>query len=261
MVTAFLDIGAETEGKMNTFDRVFKEIFGNGLKEHGFCAAQGSVFLKLINECIVQFIMPKKLRPCEKGTKCFTVEAGMMSIYCEGLGKAFLERYCRDLAQLSYYSGKKHDNKDLNDFPYNDENASLIVQHVYDLTEEYILPLFGKVKDITDYKALCRKIFVGNLRYADSFSGDSLLLIKTKDREDFMDMLNESYNEEKAMIDSGLSGCSYEEAYRLLYNGIIKTIPEPRDKVFADPVLFSAAVKEADERAEQNLEYLHSLGL
>ena len=97
-------------------------------------------------------------------------------------------------------------------------------------------------------------------RACDTFEGESLVLIKTDNHDDFQTYFQQHLDELYAQIDAGNVGDGYtkEMAYDDLFHGIIESIVYPRDKVYSDKSLYNEALEEAERRKSENMKKLYS---
>ena len=91
-------------------------------------------------------------------------------------------------------------------------------------------------------------------------SGESLVLIKTDNHDDFQTYFQQHLDELYAQIDAGNVGDGYtkEMAYDDLFHGIIESIVYPRDKVYSDKSFYNEALEEAERRKSENMKKLYS---
>ena len=101
---------------------------------------------------------------------------------------------------------------------------------------------------------------INKLRACDTFEGESLVLIKTDNHDDFQTYFQQHLDELYAQIDAGNVGDGYtkEMAYDDLFHGIIESIVYPRDKVYSDKSLYNEALEEAERRKSENMKKLYS---
>jgi hypothetical protein len=107
-----------------------------------------------------------------------------------------------------------------------------------------------------------KKYSIDLLWNCDSFKGESLILIKADNHDDFQEFFQQQLDELCARIDAGDVGDGYtkEMAYNDLFHGIIESIVYPRDKVYSDN-LYNEALKEAERRKNENMRKLYSYKL
>ena len=98
------------------------------------------------------------------------------------------------------------------------------------------------------------------MRACDTFEGESRVLIKTDNHDDFQTYFQQHLDELYAQIDAGNVGDGYtkEMAYDDLFHGIIESIVYPRDKVYSDKSLYNEALEEAERRKSENMKKLYS---
>lgn len=126
--------------------------------------------------------------------------------------------------------------------------------------KERLMPIFNRVYDLDSFIDFLKEYLINKLRACDTFEGESLVLIKTDNHDDFQTYFQQHLDELYAQIDAGNVGDGYtkEMAYDDLFHGIIESIVYPRDKVYSDKSLYNEALEEAERRKSENMKKLYS---
>lgn len=126
--------------------------------------------------------------------------------------------------------------------------------------KESLMPIFNRVYDLDSFIDFLKEYSINKLRACDTFEGESLVLIKTDNHDDFQTYFQQHLDELYAQIDAGNVGDGYtkEMAYDDLFHGIIESIVYPRDKVYSDKSLYNEALEEAERRKSENMKKLYS---
>ena len=240
---------------MATFNRIFKDIYTEVLKEQGFkYNSKYGYFFRIINNELIQYITNIKLSGLGKGVKCFNVFAGIVSIYSESVDKDFLRTVGSGLGTYTKIPSDKIG------MYYTEEQVPQLINESLVKTLKYIIPLFNEVVDLNTYIAFRKKINgLMEIKGADVFWADSLALIMSDNHDDFNDVFQEKMNIVKEQIQLKKIGTTYEEEYKSWSVAIFTNIVEARDKVYQDKQLYSKAITEAERRKCANLEYLRSM--
>ena len=247
---------------MKSIQTVYKSIFGQALEPMGFIySKQMKFFFRLINGEIIQFIILKPGPSKLEGYKDFSVSAGIRTIYTETMEKDLFLNSTRSLMHFGGLGLTYEQRGPLLSTPYSDATIEESVNFALEKTLEYIIPRFSEVTDL----ASCIEYYKGHglsmLKRADSFSEDSLILIKANNHDTFMSELHESVARDLKGLKEGKAGDDYDSTYELFYRAFITFTAEPRDRVYNDPELYAKALAEIERRAAANLEVLKSYGL
>lgn len=148
-------------------------------------------------------------------------------------------------------------------FEYDDNTMEEIISITALYVREHLLPVINQVFDFNSYIEYLKKYSIDLLWNCDSFKGESLILIKADNHDDFQKFFQQQLDELCARIDAGDVGDGYtkEMAYNDLFHGIIESIVYPRDKVYSDKDLYHEALKEAERRKNENMRKLYSYKL
>jgi len=221
-----------------TIDKAFKDVYSNLLEEYGYqYCAKLKRFVKVVNEELIYFFGIKKVPAYKKGKKCFTVKAGISSVYF--FYECFEMLFDFNEGELYEFSPTRNY---VRGFEYNKENIIGMMEKSAEITKELIIPIFDKVKDLKSYVKYTKNYNVNVLGLCDKFLFDSLVLILTNDHDDFMELMKNAKDDEKDFV----------------RNRIKELYTTPRDKVYNDPELLKVAYEEAEKRKKENLAMLES---
>lgn len=92
--------------------------------------------------------------------------------------------------------------------------------------KERLMPIFNRVYDLDSFIDFLKEYSINKLRACDTFEGESLVLIKTDNHDDFQTYFQQHLDELYAQIDAGNVGDGYtkEMAYDDLFHGIIEVL-------------------------------------
>lgn len=141
------------------------------------------------------------------------------------------------------------------------------MEEIISTTASYVkkrmMPIFNQVYDLNSFIDFLREYSIDLLWDCDSFQGESLILIKADNHDDFQDYFKKKVDEINAQIDAGMAGEGYTKkmAYDDLFHGIIENIVYSRDKVYSDNNLYNEAMEEAERRKSENMKKLYSYKL
>lgn len=241
-----------------SFNSQFKLIFGEAFQSEGFkYCSQLNVFAKMLNEDLLAFIGVKSAPAWNKGAKGFFLTAGIISTYYSSIDKNSIAYAGHD---LNLFLPR---NEARVSFEYNEDTMEEIILETASYVKKSLLHIFNQVYDLDSFIDFLKKYSIDLLRDCDSFKGESLILIKADNHDDFRDYFQEKVDEIDAQIDAGMTGTGYtkEMAYDDLFHGIIESIVYPRDKVYSDKNLYNEAMKEAERRKNENMKKLYNYKL
>lgn len=238
-----------------TFNSEFKRIFSETFQSDGFkYCSKLDAFVKMLSEDLMAFFKAKPAPAWNKESKGFLLVIGVISTYCNSIDKK----------SILYAS------QDLRTFLPKDE---LVVSYEYTeatmeeiLTEKaahlrkILMPVFNKVFDLNSYIEYLKEYSIGRLANCDKFQGESLILIKSDNHDDFQKYFQLHLNKLYTQIDAGNAGEGYTKAmaYDDLFHGIIENIVYPRDKVYSNKDLYKEAMEEAEKRKKENMKKLYN---
>lgn len=236
-----------------TFNACYKAIFGEIIKPDGFSyCSKLNMFVKMLNKELLAFIGTKSAPAWEKGNKGFMITAGIISVYYESIDKNNVQYMSHELFHFLPKDEIKVS------FEYNFDTMEEVINNTAFYVKERLLPVFNTVTDLDSYIEYMKMYSISDLRGCDLYKGESLVLVKADNHDDFQQYFQDSVAEINARIDAGLVGEGYtkEDCYKDFYEGIIEGVVQPRDKVFADSNLLNAALEEADRRKNDNIKKL-----
>ena len=230
-----------------TFNRAFKDIFGTVLyeKEYNY-SSKLNRFIKVYNNELVYSVTYRNIPAVCKGKRCFTVTAGIRTIFYETFDKWGFESTEHDL--LVYYL-RYNDNTIDNSsyiinkmqFIYDEVSLCETIEHALSEVVNFILPILDMVNDLTSYVNYAKRIQMMSLKHGDRFLGDSLVLFLNNNHEDFEDEIEMSSKNDDPVF---IRKCIKED------------IIEPRERVYNDKILLERAFAEAKKRRKCNLDTL-----
>ena len=238
-----------------SFNSQFKHIFGETFQSEGFkYCSKLNVFVKMLNEDLLAFMGVKSAPAWNKGSKGFMVTAGIISTYYDSIEKNSVLMIGHD---LNLFLPK---NEVRISFEYDDNTMDEIISTTALYVRERLIPVINQVFDLNSYIEYLKKYSIDLLWDCDSFKGESLILIKADNHDDFQKFFQEKVDETNAQVDGGMLGVGYtrEDCYNDHFHGIIERVVYPRDKVYSDKNLYNEALEEAERRKKENIKKLYS---
>lgn len=238
-----------------SFNSQFKLIFGEAFQPEGFCyCSKLNAFVKMLNEDLLAFFLTKSAPAWNKDSKGFMLTAGIISTYYESIDKKTILYMGLD---LNAFLPK---NEVRVSFEYDADTMEEVISTTASYVKERLLPVFNRVHDLNSYIEYLKDYSISSLRGCDSFQGDSLVLIKADNHDDFQKYFQKNVDETNARIDAEIVGVGYtkEDCYNDLFHGIIERVVYPRDKVYSDKNLYREALEEIERRKNENMEKLYS---
>ena len=234
-----------------TLKSAFKKIYAERLSTYGYVyCSKLDRFVKVVNNEFLHFIglTSKGYIAFENGYKAFSITGMIVSIYYPYVEKSELNAIS---THLDAYSPAK---ETIYGFKYNEGCMEEALLKSYTYVEQDMLPVMERVIDYDTYIKYQIRMKNEMLSFANKFWLDSLVLIVNNNHDDFMWLVEENF-----------ARASEESKSQLLYDGmrdvIVDFITKPRDEVFEDLDLLSAALEEAKLRKMQNIEKLKSYKL
>ena len=247
---------------MKSIQTVFKSTFGQVLEPQGFIYSKNMrFFFRLINGEIIQYVFLQDVYSPRKGYKDFSIFAGVRSIYADSMEKKALIFSTGDLLYFGGYDIPIEQREEIISISYNEANMEEAVNFALAKSKKIIIPKLNRVTDLDSCIELYKRYRPDMIRDADRFAEDSLILIKANNQDSLIKEFQERLTFHLEQVEIGEMGGDYDYHYESLYDGYIRTIAEPRDRVYNDPELYAKALAEIDRRAAANLEVLKSYGL
>lgn len=238
-----------------SFNSQFKLIFGETFQSEGFrYCTKLNVFVKMLSEDLLAFFGVKSAPAWNKGSKGFMLTAGIISTYYESIDKKTILYMGHD---LNLFLPK---NEGRVSFEYDDDTMEDVISTTAFYVKERLMPVFNRVFDLNSYIEFLKEYSVNLLKGCDSFQGESLVLIKADNHDDFQKHFQKNVEETNAEIDAGRVGKGYtkEDCYNDYFRCCFERIVYPRDKVYSDKNLYREALEEAERRKNENMEKLYS---
>lgn len=272
--------GVDIMAGLNT---VFKQVFGEGLKEQGFVKIKGRqpYLVRVIGGEIIHIITCRNEWCGDKGFKEFSILGRVETIYCDPIMDFSLSPYANsvDLWNLAgFYGEKEPQNCDhdywisISSFTYtagDDISMRGAIEHALVEAKKVMMPFFDGVADLescTDYFARFHGGLITPPKYNendDDFGNEyeeGLLLIKTNNHDDFIEIVRESIDREirkykrlnVPFVPDNMR--KHSEEWRI-------EVVTRRDKIYENPSIYTAALEELERRKCANIEILRSYGL
>lgn len=238
-----------------SFNSQFKLIFGETFQAEGFQYSSSlNAFVKMLSEDLLAFIGVKSAPAWNKGSKGFMLTAGIISTYYESIDKKTILYRGHD---LSSFLPK---NEVRVSFEYDADTMEDVISTTALYVKERLIPVFNQVFDLNSYIEYLKENSIDLLWDCDSFQGESLILIKADNHDDFKKYFQEKVDETNAQIDAGMVGAGYtkEDCYNDYFHCCFERVVYPRDKVYSDKNLYSEALEEIERRKNENMKKLYS---
>lgn len=237
--------------KKETINSTFKKIYGEELLTKGFvyCSKLG-VFIRVIGNELIQYVGIRKMGQWGKDTRGFRVYASVLSLYVNEISKENITRLGSPITLF-----ERNNIPDIHEY-----NDATLEEQVEKSMENFMRYVYGKMCMTVDLESYIRELkYVFRLPFAGAsqFLGDSLALVKADNHDDFLDVLE--IEVDRALTFPIYKSTSREKIRDHFYYGIVESTAGERDKVYNDPELYAAALKECEIRKERNLQTLREL--
>ncbi len=247
-----------------SFKKSFAYIYEPYMKENGFVYNRKyGMFFRIVNDEIVQYFTYYNRLSGIKGIKSFTVEAGMCSMCFQSFERIWLERSCLTVGEFSEIYGDRTNGE--YEYCYNSQeegSAEEAIRRTVPHTQKSILPVLSEVHDLNSYIEYVTKGCLGTINGLKSnFWGDSLVLIKADNHNDFQKEFEELLEIRMQLIREGRESSTYEYHYESLHSSLFEEMVEPRDEIYNNPKLYEKAWEEIRKREEANRKTLQDIGV
>ena len=227
---------------------VFNKTCANELSKYGFQKLKGlACFGRIINNEIFQYVMPVNRKSLEKNKKAFTIVSGVFT------GKYFIDFEFMD--RLPH-----NDLIRLCDLSYDVSSIQTVVDQSIKGFISIMLPYLDQITTLNDYVSYCKRMNISLLRNAEKMWGDSILLVKTNNHDDFIDEYNSICRSVFGEEYNNYNDADSIRTKKIYYDAIIIDTALSRDKVYADKSLYEQAMELIEKRKQHNIEVLKSYG-
>ena len=163
-----------------SFNSQFKLIFGETFQTEGFrYCSKLNVFVKMLNEDLMAFFGVKTAPAWNKGAKGFFLTAGIISTYHSSIDKKSILYAGQDLNSFLPRNEARVS------FEYTEDTMEEIISATALYVKERLMPIFNRVYDLDSFIDFLKEYSINKLRACDTFEGESLVLIKTDNHDDF----------------------------------------------------------------------------
>ena len=241
---------------------VFNKTCVNELSKYGFQKLKGlACFGRIINNEIFQYVMLVNRRSLEKNKKAFTIVSGVFTIYSVALNKELFENYGKYFIDFEFIGRLPHNDLiRLCDLSYDINSIQTVVDQSINGFISIMLPYLDQITTLNDYISYCKRMNISLLRNAEKMWGDSILLVKTNNHDDFIDEYNSICRSVFGEDYNRYNDADSIRTKKIYYDAIIIATAQSRDKVYADNSLYKQAMELIEKRKEHNLEILKSYG-
>lgn len=180
-----------------SFNSQFKLIFGETFQTEGFrYCSKLNVFVKMLNEDLMAFFGVKTAPAWNKGAKGFFLTAGIISTYHSSIDKKSILYAGQDLNSFLPRNEARVS------FEYTEDTMEEIISATALYVKERLMPIFNRVYDLDSFIDFLKEYSINKLRACDTFEGESLVLIKTDNHDDFQTYFQQHLDELYAQIDA-----------------------------------------------------------
>lgn len=242
---------------------VFNNIYAAELSNYGFKKMKGiACFGRIINKDIFQYVMLINRKSLEKNKKGFTIISGIFTVYSPALNKVLFENYGNFFTDFEFMECLPHTELiKLCDLSYDTQSVHSNIKQSLEGFKSVMLPYLNQIITLNDYIGYCRRMKISLLKNAEQMWGDSILLLKTNNHDDFTDdynrictlLLREQYN-------NNLNDPDYIRTKKIYYDAIVVGIAQSRDRVYNDKCLYEQAMNLMEKRKKHNFKILKSYG-
>lgn len=268
---------------MAGLNTVFKQVFGEGLKEQGFVKIKGRqpYLVRVIGGEIIHIITCRNEWCGEKGFKEFSILGSVATVYRASIMDLMLSPHANihDLNTLyEIYREKDPVNFDreygdsIHTFIYkagDDISMRKAMEHALEETKKAMMPFFDGVADLEsciDYFESFKTGLVIPPEYNEndgSFGNEyteGLLFIKTNRHDDLIEKVRESIDREIRRYKRLNVPFAPDNMRKHSEEWRIEVVTR-RDKIYGNPQIYAAALEELERRRHENIETLRSYGL
>lgn len=270
---------------MAGLNTVFKQVFGEGLKEQGFVKIKGRqpYLVRVIGGEIIHIITCRNEWCGEKDCKEFSILGNVATVYNDSIMDLSLSPHANinDLdtiyeiydihTEMAHINFDKEYGDSIYTFIYkagNDISMREVMEHALEETKKVMIPFFDGVADLescTNYFVRFKGGLITPPKYNENEGGfsnyeEGLLFLKTNNHDDLIEMVRESIEREIKRYKSlnvqftPDNMCKRSEEWR------IKVVTR-RDKIYDNPKIYTLALEELERCKHANIEALRSYGL
>lgn len=268
---------------MAGLNAVFKQVFGEGLKEQGFVKIKGRqpYLVRVIGGEIIHIITCRNEWCGEKGFKEFSILGSVATIYRDSIMDLTRSPHANinDLNTLyEIYRDKdplKFDREygdSIHTFIYkasDDISMRKVMEHALKEAKKVMMPFFDGVADLescTDYFARFKGGLIMPPEYNENDGNfgneyeEGLLFIKTNNHDDLIEKVRESIDTEIKRYKRLNVPFAPDNMRKHSEEWRIEVVTR-RDKIYDNPPIYTAALEELERRRRVNIESLRSYGL
>lgn len=271
---------------MATLNTVFKQVFGERLKEYGFVKIKGRqpYFVRVIGDEIIHIITCKNEWCGEAGYGNFSIYGGVATVY-----RRAIDLTCSPRDNTNWLSSLSDIYWKSNPLTYNDRKRIMLMEFLYRKnnenslgsqmrkalieTEKIMIPVLKQVTDLNaciEYYRIFQSPMLNlpslnkeeeNFGYNDYNEG--LLYIQTDNHDDLISVYQKMFVVSAKEIKLGRAKGgrdSLESKARSLEEWRISTVTK-RDQIYNTPYIYKKALEELEERKNTNRKELRSYGL
>lgn len=241
---------------------VFNKTCANELSKYGFQKLKGlACFGRIINNEIFQYVMPVNRKSLEKSKKAFTIVSGVFTVYSPALDKGLFENYGKYFIDFEFMDRLPHNDLiRLCDLSYDVSSIQTVVDQSIKGFISIMLPYLDQITTLNDYVSYCKRMNISLLRNAEKMWGDSILLVKTNNHDDFIDEYNSICRSVFGEEYNNYNDADSIRTKKIYYDAIIIDTALSRDKVYADKSLYEQAMQELERRKRNNIQQLQAYG-
>lgn len=246
---------------------VFKQVFGEGLKEEGFVKIKGrQPYLVRVVEGgeIIHVITCREKWLGEPGFKAFQILGSVETVY----SAAFIDfmksptqniNWLETLSDIYYITDIVNSNKEyykkISKFIYrsdDEESMKNTMREALEETKKVMLKVFDEMKNMENSIDYFR-------RYATS-AVETLLYIKANNHDDFIEICENEILDEIRAVENGNSISNIEVMRKDKEHWRLDMITR-RDKIYNNSEEYDKALVKLEQRKAENTQILSSLGL
>ena len=247
---------------VESFRKKFIEIFEEGLKPFGFKPLKNSdIFVRAVNNEILQFIYPRNLSSKGIGGSCFSIETSVRSIYMSNINCSEIKSH-----QYMLYQFLSDEERSITPwqkycFYYNHSNVESVIENVLHEVIRLIIPVYNGITTLSkfmEYSLLTNQTDLSFSPISDEF----LVWIAVEEHLDIGALTKALMPKIKLIIEyKGDSVITEQALQNAASDYLFKEYISPLNEIKNDPSLLAKANAELEMRKKSNTAFLIKSGI
>jgi len=211
--------------KAPSLEKMFKQVFGEGLAPLGFVKLKGKqpYFVRMIGDEILHVVTYTKEWSGADGIREFSVRGGVATVYGQNIDLTCSPRENSNwLGAVSRFyimlksSIDENLRKSIHEFSYKEDDAESMIREVkrsFDMTKQFVLPILDAATDLKSCIEYFHVFHPGYLRLNDNlnYCKEGFLLILTNNRDDYIERMEKAFARTAQLMKEGKIGLSQKD--------------------------------------------------